>query len=209
MIVLKRIRAGDQDLLAKVYGQGGVLDLLVRDAYLNTCRFFGVFEPFNLVEVDLSQRGGIVVVSDIGRVERFSLLTKDFRRFLWMSWIARFILKYVGFYDDRLFDLFLRYLLERTEEVEHLYRVRLKLDYLDLSGLRPKFLEESFGRGKLKLRLSDGSVSKEGDYETESYVLRFLVKVWRARRLKNLNIREDTARDMERLLDALLEYHTR
>ena len=209
VIVLKRIRAGDQDLLAKVYGQGGVLDLLVRDAYLNICRFFGVFEPFNLVEVDLIQRGGIVIPSDVGRVERFSYLTRDFDRFLWMSWVARFILRHVGFYDEKLFDLFLRYMLERTEGAEPLYRVKLKLDYLSLSGLRPKFLEESFGRGKLKVRLSDGSVRREGDYEVESYILRFLVKVWRAKRLKNLNIREETAREMERFLDTLIEYHTR
>ncbi len=209
IVVLRRIRAGDQDLLAKVYGQGGVLDLFVKDGYLNTNRFFGIFEPFNVAVVDLVQKGGVVVPNDVNGLRRFSLLSRDYRRFRWMSWIAKFILSYVGFYDEKLFDLFLNYMLADTEGAEHLYRVRFKLDYLIKSGLKPKFLKESFGRGKLKVRLSDGSVRKEGEIEVESFILRLMVKLAGSRKLKTLNIDEGKARKMEGLLDALIEYHTK
>jgi len=168
VLVLKRIRAGDQDLLAKVYGQGGVIDLLVRDGFLNTNRFFSLFEPFNVLEVDLSQKGGVAVPNDVGSVRFLSYMCRDFSRFMWFSWIAGFILRYVRYYDDRLFNLFLGYMLSKS--VGGALRVKLRLDFLELSGLKPKFLEEREFRKRIKF--SDGSTSDRGDVEATPELLK-------------------------------------
>ncbi len=205
VLVLKRIRAGDQDLLAKAYGQGGVIDILVRDGFLNTHRFFGLLEPFNVVVADLSQRGGIALLNDVGEVKFLSYLCRDHERFLWFSWIANFILKHVRFYDEKLFNLFITYMLSRT--MNRTLRVRFKLDYLELSGLKPKFLEE--GKLKGRLSLSDGSVSGRGELEVSEEVLKLARKIYRARRPHRIKMSERKLREIERLIDSFIEYHTR
>ncbi len=209
VLVLKRLRAGDQDLLAKVYGQGGIFDVLVRDGFLNTNRFFGAFEPFNLVEVDLKQRGGIALPNDILRVERFSHLSKDYRRYRWMCWVSLFVLKHIRFYDERLFSLILKAMLMDPKGKEGIVRIRFKLEFLSISGLEPRFLKEKFGKGKVRIRLSDGSVSEEGEVEVNSSILKELVRLRGLKSLKGVRLRREDVEEMERLLDLLIEYHTR
>ncbi len=209
ILVLRRIRAGDQDLLAKAYGQGGIISLYIKDGFLSTNRFFGFFEPFNILEVDVSQRGGVMVPNDVISIQRLSYLCRDFSRFAWMSWIASFILKHVSYYDERLFDLFTNYLLLELKGSEHLYKVKLKLDFLHISGLKPKFLEERIRRKKLRIKLSDGTVAEEGELEVEGSVLRLLSRLYRIRKLGNLVVDHRLIRKMEELLDTFIEYHTR
>ncbi len=209
VLVLKRLRAGDQDLLAKVYGQGGIFDVLVRDGFLNTNRFFGAFEPFNLVEVDLKQRGGIALPNDILRVERFSYLSKDYRRYRWMCWVSLFVLKHIRFYDERLFSLILKAMLMDPKGKEGIVRIRFRLEFLSISGLEPRFLKEKLGRGKVRIRLSDGSVSEEGEVEVNSSILKELVRLRGLKSLKGVRLRREDMEEMERLLDLLIEYHTR
>ena len=209
VLVLKRIRAGDQDLLAKVYGQGGVLDLLVRDGLLNTSRFFGIFEPFNLVEVDLKQRGEVALPNDVLGVEWFSYLSKDYRRYRWMCWVSLFVLRHIRFYDERLFSLVLKALLTEPRGREGILRVKFKLEFLSASGLEPKFLKEKLGRGRVKIRLSDGSVSEEGEVEVRSSSLKELVRLKNLRSLKGVRFRREEVEEMESVLDLLIEYHTR
>ncbi|WP_457601432.1 hypothetical protein [Hydrogenivirga sp.] len=205
VLVLKRLRAGDQDLLAKVYGQGGVVDVLVRDGLLNEHRFFGLFEPFNVLEVDLSQRGGIAVPNDVGEVRFLSYLCRETDRFLWFSWIAGFILKHVRFYDERLFNLFMSYMLSRS--MTDVLKVKLRLDFLELSGLKPKFIEQSSLKGRLKL--SDGALSEEGELEVQENVIELLRRIYRAKRPQRIKIGVRSLHRMEELLDAFIEYHTR
>ncbi len=209
VLVLKRLRAGDQDLLAKVYGQGGVFDVLVRDGFLNTNRFFGVFEPFNLVELDLKQRGGIALPNDILRVERFSYLSKDYRRYRWMCWVSLFVLKHIRFYDERLFSLILKAMLMDPKGKEGIVRVRFKLEFLSISGLEPRFLKEKLGKGRVRIRLSDGSVNEEGEVEVNSSILKELVRLKGLKSIKGVRSRKKDIEEMERLLDLLIEYHTR
>ncbi len=209
VLVLKRLRAGDQDLLAKVYGQGGIFDVLVRDGFLNTNRFFGAFEPFNLVEVDLKQRGGIALPNDILRVERFSYLSKDYRRYRWMCWVSLFVLKHIRFYDERLFSLILKAMLMDPKGKEGIVRIRFRLEFLSISGLEPRFLKEKLGRGKVRIRLSDGSVSEEGEVEVNSSILKELVRLRGLKSLKGVRLRREDAEEIERFLDLLIEYHTR
>ena len=205
VLVLKRIRAGDQDLLAKVYGHGGVIDLLVRDGFLNTHRFFSLFEPFNVLEVDLSQKGGVAVPNDVGNVRYISYLCRDFKRYMWFSWIAGFILRSVRYYDEKLFNLFLGYMLGRG--TGGTMRVKLRLDYLELSGLKPKFLEEKEFKGML--RLSDGSTSDRGDVEVSGDVLKLIRRIHRAKRADRIKVEDNLLKEMEKLLDMFIDYHTK
>ncbi len=207
ILVLKRKRAGDQDILVKAYGQGGIIDLLVRDGLVSGHRFFGVFEPFNVMELDMSQRGGIALPNDVKNVRFLSYIARDYRRFLWMSWVAGFIMRTVHYYDERLFSLFLRYLTLSPEKKEHVLRIRLKLDYLELSGLKPKFLDQR-GSGT-KLKLSNGSISEEGELEVESHLLDLIRKIYRARKPERISLSGELSKRIEKVLDLLIEYHTR
>ena len=209
ILVLKRIRAGDQDLLAKVYGQEGLIDLLVRDGFLTTNRFFGIFEPFNLVEVDLRQRGGIAVPEDVLKVERFSYLCRDYRRYRWMCWVSLFALKYIRFYDERLFSLTLRALLADPRGREGLFRIRFKLEFLSLSGFEPKFMKEAIPKGNVRIKLSDGSVGEEGDVEVKSTSLKELLRIKNLKSLRGFRAKKEHMEEMEKLLDLLIEYHTK
>jgi len=208
-LVLRRVRAGDQDLLVRAYGFGGVVSVFVKDGLLSSCGLFGVFEPFNVVVLDLSQRGDVAIPNDVLGVERLSYLCTRFERFLWMCWVAGFILRHVSFYDEKLFELFLRYLTTDTEGREGTYRIRLRLEYLDLSGLSPKFLTGKIGGGKLRLKLSDGSVSPGGEVEVEPGVLRVIRRVYRTRKVENLVVSPALSRKAEKLLDRFIEFHSR
>jgi len=150
-----------------------------------------------------------MVPNDVISIQRLSYLCRDFSRFAWMSWIASFILKHVSYYDERLFDLFTNYLLLELKGSEHLYKVKLKLDFLHISGLKPKFLEERIRRKKLRIKLSDGTVAEEGELEVEGSVLRLLSRLYRIRKLGNLVVDHRLIRKMEELLDTFIEYHTR
>jgi len=209
VLVLKRVIAGDQDLIAKAYGQGGILDILVRNGLLNTNEFFSVFEPFNLVEVDLRQRGGVVIPNDVLGVERFSYLSRDYLRYRWMCWVSLFVLKHIRFYDEKLFSLVLKALLADPKGREWALRLRFKLEFLSASGLEPKFLKEDFGNGKLRISLSNGGVSEEGEVEVRASSLRWLVRLKELRSLKGVRIGREEVEEMERLLDLLIEYHIR
>jgi len=208
ILVLRRVRAGDQDILVRAYGPAGITDLLVRDGLLNTSVFFGVFEPFNVVVVDLSQRGEVAVPNDIMGVERLSYLCTDFARFRWMCWVARFVLRNVRFYDERLFDLFLNYLTVKGKR-EEVYRIKLKLEYLEISGLRPRFLSMEEAGEKVRVKLSDGSVSPEGDLEVGSQVLRVIRRLYENRGTGRIILSPELARRAEQLLDRFIEYHSR
>jgi len=107
--------------------------------------------------VDLKQRGGISVPNDVLRVERFSYLSKDYRRYRWMCWVSLFVLKHIRYYDEKLFSLILRALLTDPKGKEDLLRIRFKLEFLSTSGLEPKFLKE-----KIKKRERRGRGGGEG-----------------------------------------------
>lgn len=209
VLVLRRIRAGDQDLLARVYGRGGLLDVLVRDGLLPESRFFGVFEPFNLVEVEVRQRGGIAVPEDVVRTERISYLCRDYRRYRWMCWVSLFVLKYISFYDEKLFSLILKALLADPKGREDILRVRFKLEFLSASGLEPRFLKEPVSGSIVRVKLSDGSVSEEGEVEVKSSSLRELIRIKNMRSLKGFRTSRERLAEAERLLDLLIDYHTR
>ena len=208
VLVLKRIKAGDQDLLAKVYGYGGVMSLLLRDGFEVGHRFFGVFEPFNVVEVDLVQRGDIVLPNDVSRVDSFSMIASNFNRYLWMCWVANFILRRVRFYEEKLFNLFIYYITRDVRGRGELYKLRLKLDFLKLSGLNPKFLSIDSFPSHSEIKVSDGSLSKGGEVKVRGSTLRLLKRI-HSGGLRGVSAFGQSVREAHYLLDALIEFHTK
>ncbi len=209
MLVLKRIRAGDQDLIAKGYTQVGVVDVLIRDGLLVENRFFGIFEPFNVLEIDLRQQGNITVPNDIFEVRRLSYLASDFSRFLWMSWVCGFVLKYVKYYDERLFNLFVSYLTLKPSGTKEVYRIKLLSEFLELSGLKPKFLEEKLPKGEVKVNLSDGSISESGELKVPAGTLRLIKRIHSSKELNRISANSKNLTLAEDLLRKYLEYHTK
>ena len=206
LLVLKRIRAGDSDLLAKAYGPGGILNILVRDGFEPSCPMVGIFEPFNLVQADVVQKGDVLVPRDVIKVQHLSHLSKDYERFVWMSWVCGFILRTVLFYDEKLFRLFLGYLLKEEITRRDLLRVKFKLDFLILSGFKPLFLESDVRKRTVHIKLEDGSLGEEG-IAVRGKAVRALKVLEGTEDLQRVKLDRDTIREMESLIDRLIDFH--
>jgi len=209
IMVLKRIRAGDYDLLIKAYSPLGTIDILVREGLIAGSKFFGLFEPFNILKVDLKQRGAVAVPQDILHVNRLSLLCRDFERFMWMSWVCSFILKNVRFYDPYLFRTFYKYLIENPKKSYPAYRIKLILDFLELSGIKPVLLRQNVTGKRLKLRLSDGSVANDGDIEISPGVVRTIKRIGLSKEIGKIYVKPEYLQEAEKVLNLYIEHHMR
>ncbi|SHK17547.1 Recombination protein O N terminal [Thermocrinis minervae] len=135
ILVLKRFLAGDEDLIAKVYGIFGIESAFVRKGVLPESPFFGIFEPFNMMELCFEEKNGIVIPLDVSDLEPLSYLSlESYQRYLWMSAVASFILKYAQFYDEKLFSTFTFYLKKRVTNVKAFY-LRLFIDFMNALGI--------------------------------------------------------------------------
>jgi len=202
-IVLKRLRGGDVDLIGTLYGTAGKVTLFLKEGYLNTNRLFGVFEPFNYVEIDYSQVGNIIVPNDVIRVERFSLFALNYKQYLYMSSLSSFALQYFNYYDENLFELLLSYLIKKPRNSEVIL-LKFKLDFLKAYGILPKFLSQETPKAKkVKIDLSTGEIKSDGQYELEEYIVEFLKKLLEAKNPDRLNL---TRRDIKKAEDFLREY---
>ncbi len=202
-IVLRRIRGGDVDLVATLYGTAGKVTLFLKEGYLNTNKLFGIFEPFNYVEIDYSQTGNIILPNDVVKVERLSLLALNYKRYLYMSSLSLFALQYMNYYDETLFNLLLSYLPKKPRNIE-VNLLKFKLEFLKTYGILPKFLaQESPKTKKVKIALSTGEISDKGDYELERYLIEFLRKLLKIKNPERLNL---TRRDIKKAEDFIREY---
>lgn len=209
VLVLSRHRAGDSDLIARIYSRWGVGTLLVRDGLLPENRFHGIFEPFNLMVLDFHQRGEVLIPEDFRDLIRYSLLSSDYVRFLWMNHVCDFIIRKVRFYDERLFTRLIELLLTEPGESAGILKVLLRLDFVKFSGITPRFLEQKVPRGKARVRLSDGSINSKGEAEVSPGALRLLQKLSEARNIKRISAPDKICDEAVRLLDSLIDYHTR
>jgi len=201
-VVLRRVRGGDEDLVATLYGPPGRSTLFVREGYLPESPFFGLFEPFNVVKLSYRQAGNILVPEDFLGVERLSYLATDPERLSYMSRLSGFVLKRVSFYDEPLFRLLTSYLKKRPSPS---LLLRFKLDFLKLSGVLPKFLEErKLGGGSVNLK--DGSSSKEG-FPVGEEVLTYLRKLYRSSKPERIKLPPPLLRRAEELLERYMDYH--
>ncbi|MGC8852528.1 MAG: hypothetical protein ACP5P0_02865 [Hydrogenobacter sp.] len=135
VIVLKRMVVGDEDLIAKIYGWGGIMTLFVKDGALIQSKYLGVFEPFNVIELTYKQTGDIVVPLDVSSVEYMSYLAlEDYERYIWMCHLTNFFIKWIKHYDQQLFNTFLFYLSAKITNKTVFY-LKFKLDVLKVMGL--------------------------------------------------------------------------
>jgi recombinational DNA repair protein (RecF pathway) len=133
VIVLKRLIVGDEDLLVKIYGWGGIMNLFVKDGAVSN--YSGVFEPFNLLELTYKQSGEIVVPLDVGSVEYLSYLAlEDYERYVWMCSLTNFFLRWIRHYDQQLFNIFLIYLSAKVTN-RSVFFLKFKLEVLKTMGL--------------------------------------------------------------------------
>ncbi len=206
-IVLRRLRGGDADLLATLYGTPGKVSLLLRDGFLNSNPFFGIFEPFNYVEIDYTQIGSLLVPNDVMSVERISLLARSYKRYLYMSGISLFIIKYVNYYDEAIFRLILKYLTKEVKNPE-VNLIKFKLDFLKAYGILPKFLNKGSIKGeRVRIKLSTGDIREDGEYEMEGYLAEFLRKLFRMKNPERLNLTRKDVRKTEEFLKEYLKFH--
>ncbi len=208
--VLRRVVGGDYDIVCSLYGEAGKVTLLIRDALIPENPFFGVFEPFNSLELEFTQKGNIAIPLDVSLVRRRCLSALDYNRFVWMSHVSLFFLKYVSFYDGRLYEL-LESNLDKSGSF-FINSLLLRLEFLNLFGVKPKFLTQRVPyRGRVRVDVSDGKVSRKGELEVKASVLRVLQSLFapEGRKTRNIKLSRDIFKEAEIFLDKYIEHHTR
>ncbi|NPA33091.1 MAG: hypothetical protein GXO04_05645 [Aquificae bacterium] len=205
--VLRRVRGGDVDLIATLYGTSGKVNLFVREGLLNENRFFGDFELFNLVSLDATQSGNMLIPNDVMRVRRFSLLARDYARFVFMSNTAKAVLSFVSFYDEEVFGLILRAFSSRVRNAEA-SSLRFYLELMRVLGYSPKFLSSVPKRGGfVNISLEKGDVSEEGEYRIRAELLGILRRI-SGGDYERVRVSRKAFLELERFLFTFLRYHT-
>ncbi len=181
-LVVRRLVVGDEDLLVKVYGWGGMMNLYVKDGALPKSSYASVFEPFNLLGLIYRQSGDVILPLDVEKVYYMSYLaSSDYRRFLWMSSVLVFFEKWISYYDPHIFNLLISYLSMDVKNV-HPSLIRFKIDLLKTAGLyRDEIFEESIR--PLVRKLSESTLIH----------------------LERLRIDKQTAEKIDRTIDSHLE----
>lgn len=157
-LILKRFRAGDEDLMLKVYGPYGVGKLFVPEGYRVERGFLGHLEPFNLVKLTYRQLGDIGVLEDLIWKEPLSYLcVEDYRRYLWMSSLIAFVEKWFLQYDGELLRLVVSYL-RLDPSNPSVFLLKFKLEFLKYLGLYREDIFEEGLRGLVKRLLQEQKV---------------------------------------------------
>lgn len=134
ILVLRRFVVGDQDLLVKVYGYGGMMNLLVKDGALTSNLYITIFEPFNVMDLIYRQSGPLILPMDIKNLIPLSYYATEYSRYEWMCLVSITLIRFVKYYDKELFDLFVNYLKLKTSNVKTLH-LRLYVDILVKMGI--------------------------------------------------------------------------
>ncbi|MEN3027677.1 MAG: hypothetical protein ABDH29_00260 [Aquificaceae bacterium] len=143
-LILRRFRAGDEDLMLKVYGSCGMARLFVPGGILPQEGYLGYMEPFNLLKVVYRQSRDLLFLKDVVKVEFLSYLSlESYPAYLWMSSIASFVERWFFQYEPELFDMTVNYLTLRTQN-SGVFLLRFRLEFLKRMGL---YREEVFEEG--------------------------------------------------------------
>ncbi|AAC07907.1 DNA repair protein RecO [Aquifex aeolicus] len=204
-LVLRRVRGGDVDLVATLYGTAGKVSLFLREGYLNEKKLFGVFEPFNLVKIDYYQSSGLIIPRDVLEVKRFSYFAKDVKRYFLMSYISQTVLRHINFYDEELFSLILRFFLKETKNPEASY-FKFFLNLLKTLGYEPLFLRERVRGRYAFLDLEKGSLSSSG-VKVRSSLLNLLKKIHQLEEYERIKIKRKDFEEGREILEKFLSFH--
>ncbi|MCS7171325.1 MAG: hypothetical protein NZ851_03310 [Aquificaceae bacterium] len=175
-LILRRFRAGDKDLMVKVYGTHGMTRVYVPEGLIAQEGFLGLLEPFNLMHAVCKQSGGVLILKDLIKVDFISYLSlRDYSTYMWMSLLVSFLEKWFLQYDAELFDMAVSYLTLRTKNPEVIL-LRFKLEFLKRMGLyreeifeeglrciTKQLLEEESLKKLERLRIAKSAVSKLED----------------------------------------------
>ncbi len=125
--------------------------------------------------------------------------------FEWMSSIALFMLKHIGFFDTGIMELLLKYIKDR-DKAKRMYAYYLKfiLQVSDIIGILPKFIREN-GYGYISLK--DGSVSEKGDIKISEKCLGVLRKLYHGKHVGRIRLDANTFNEAKGLMDRYFEYH--
>ncbi len=107
--ILHRFRSGDDSLTLRAYCRElGNRSVFVPE-YFDLKRFkLGVFEPFNVISLYLTERNGVLSAEDTLGVLNFSREAAfNFEKFLYLSKISETVLRFVRFADEEIFKLLL------------------------------------------------------------------------------------------------------
>ncbi|GAB6065842.1 DNA repair protein RecO C-terminal domain-containing protein [Aquifex pyrophilus] len=206
-IVLRRVRGGDVDLVATLYGTHGKLTLFLKEGYLNENPLFGVFEPFNWVEIDFQQAGNIIIPNDVRRIKRLSYKARDYEQFLYMSKISEIVLWFVHSYDEKIYGLLLRELGKKVKNVNASV-LRFYINLIELLGYTPKFLYEGKVRKRVRINLENGEIGK-GNYEIKGSYIELLRKIKNMEDYERIKITRGSFREIEKFLKDFLSFHTK
>jgi recombinational DNA repair protein (RecF pathway) len=205
--VLRRLVGGDYDLVCTLYGEAGLITLFVKEGLLPGREFFGVFEPFNSMNLEFRQRGEIAIPLDVSLIRRRSYLASNYTRFMWMSHVSAFMLRHVRFYDKGVYD-FLERNLDKRVQGFGVNTLLLRLEFSRLFGIEPRFLTQPIPeRRVVKVDLSTGSVSPKGELEVKSWVLRLLKKLHEGK--LSIKVAKRAIKEAEDLLEKYIEHHIR
>ncbi len=206
-IVLNRLRAGDQDILVKIYAQCGVADLFIKDALLPESHYRGVFEPFNLVEFYATEKGGILFPNDIIRVEYISRLAFEYERFLWMSKLTIFFISRIKYFEEELFNLLLYNLINFPRKNRDIAFLKFKLEVIKVLGFMPKFLLRKKFPKTIKISLENGDISENGDIDMPAGSIKLLKKIYEFRDIDKIKADKTVLNAADRFIDRYIEFH--
>ncbi|MCS7307361.1 MAG: hypothetical protein NZ526_02280 [Aquificaceae bacterium] len=140
-LILRRFRAGDEDLILKTYGVCGISKLYLEEGLLPERGYLGKVEPFNVLNAVYKQSGSMLILKEIIRVQPLSYLTlEDYSSYEWMNAVANFVEKWFFHYDPELFELAVNYLTLRPKNIPT-FILRFKLEFLRRMGI---YKEEAF-----------------------------------------------------------------
>lgn len=172
-LILRRFKAGDEDVMLKAYGTCGLIKVFVPNGLMADRGFLGYIEPFNLVHLVYRQSGNLLILDDLLEVEFISYLClKDYWRYLWMNSVANFMESWFLQYDPELFNLALSYITLNPQNHD-VFLSKFKLEFLRrlglykeeifeerLRGLVRRLIEEENAKRLERLRISPELLSK-------------------------------------------------
>ncbi len=206
IIVLKRFCVGEADVLARVYGYGGIMNLYIKDGYEPSNKFFGVFEPFNIMEITYYQQGEFIIPQDIRKIERLSFLARNYDSFLWMCSIADFILNYIKFFEATIFNKTAEYLkFVPSKYSRYSTFIKFIFEIIEILGITPAFLSEE--REGNSIYMKDGSINEKGDYKISMSAINVMRKIYRTSKVERIKVEKDIYREITEFLKRYIEFH--
>ncbi len=159
-LILRRFRAGDEDIILKVYGTCGITKVFVPSGLRVERGLLGYIEPFNFISIVYKQSGNIIILQDLLEVEFLSYLSlEDYKKYMWMNSLAFFVERWFLQYDPELFNMLLSYIGINPEN-HSIFLLRFKLEFLKHLGLYKEDIFEERLRGFVKRLIEEQALRK-------------------------------------------------